>query len=121
VSELEPAAAGRCQPSPWQQGQNQSGLMVSPLCFSTKEATMRELFEDFLMPIIGLLAVLAVFFAIAIGVGAIFDSYQCSRYEKVTGKPTQYEGLSCYVQDGGSWYAWTEYKHRLATKGEFQK
>lgn len=82
---------------------------------------MRDLWCDLGIPLTTTLCALVMFFALALGIGALFESYQCSRYEAVTGKPTRYEGLSCYVQDTGNWYAWDEYKHRLATKGNFSK
>lgn len=67
------------------------------------------------------LIALALLFAGLIGGLAGMEAYQCNVYQGVTGKPTKYEGLSCFVQDGGNWYAWTEYKYRLVTKGEFTK
>ena len=82
---------------------------------------MRDFWYDLGLPIAMTLCSLAMFFGLAIGIGALFESYQCSKYEAVTGKPTRYEGLSCYVQDTGSWYVWAEYKHRLVTKGDFSK
>jgi len=78
--------------------------------------------DDYVLP--SLFIVVVVMLAVFAGVIALFtalEHYQCGKYESVTGKPTRYEGLSCYVQDTGNWYAWTEYQHRLATKGEFSK
>lgn len=43
--------------------------------------------------------------------------FECSTYERVTGRYTKLEGLTCYVQEKGVWYEWSEYKLRFATKG----
>ena len=43
--------------------------------------------------------------------------YECRTYEVVTGKPTKMGALTCYVNDGGQWMAWDEYKYRFATRG----
>lgn len=60
---------------------------------------------------------IAVLAAMAYGATA----WQCAGYEDITGKETQMKAGSCFIKDGGAWYAWTEYKYRLATKGEFSK
>lgn len=87
------------------------------LWFSAKDIRMRDFFYDFFIPSLMVLALMAVSFGISVG----FDAYKCASYETVTGKKTRFKALSCYVQDTGNWYAWAEYKHRLATKGEFSK
>lgn len=50
--------------------------------------------------------------------GHIVVSYQCSTYERVTGKPTKTEAMTCYVNEGGQWMAWDEYKLRFATRAQ---
>lgn len=77
--------------------------------------------DDIVLPVMAFAACFVVLFAALVGGATALEAYQCGKYESVTGKQTRYEGLSCYVQDTGNWYAWTEYKHRLATKGEFSK
>lgn len=82
---------------------------------------MRGFWYDIGLTIAVIAGGMVLFLSIVVGIGAAFESYQCTKYETVTGRPTRYDGLACYVQDGGAWYAWAEYKHRLATKGEFGK
>lgn len=77
--------------------------------------------DDYVLPLLFFVVAVLTVFAGAIGLSTTLEHYQCGEYESVTGKPTRYEGMSCYVQDTGNWYAWAEYKHRLATKGEFSK
>ena len=79
---------------------------------------MRDFLDFFVIPA---LLIWAFFLSAAFGISVGFDAYQCASYEAVTGRQTRFEGLSCYVQDTGNWYAWTEYQYRLATKGEFSK
>ena len=72
--------------------------------------------------VFGCILICAAMVLIAVvGAMAVAESYKCNAYQSVTGRATKYEAMECYVQDGGSWYAWTEYKYRLATKGEFTK
>ena len=84
-----------------------------------------QFIDEIVLPVMGftvlVVVLFVVLFAALVGGAAALEAYQCVKYESVTGKPTRYEGLSCYVQDTGNWYAWTEYQHRLATKGEFSK
>ena len=82
---------------------------------------MRDFLEDVGPQILCIGGVMAVFFSVIIGIATTLEMYQCSKYESVTGRPTRYEGLSCYVQDEGTWYMWSEYKNRLVAKGEFKK
>ena len=82
---------------------------------------MRDFVEDVLAPVLGVGVLVVLLTVVVLWLGEALVAYQCSTYEHVTGKATQYTGLSCYVQDGGNWYAWSEYKHRLATKGDFSK
>lgn len=80
-----------------------------------------QFLDDYFLPLLFFVVAVLTVFAVALGLSTTLEHYQCGKYESVTGKPTRYEGMSCYVQDTGNWYAWTEYKHRLATKGEFSK
>lgn len=48
-------------------------------------------------------------------------AWECAAYQNTTGKETKMAAASCYIKDGGAWYDWSEYKHRLVTKGEFSK
>jgi len=48
-------------------------------------------------------------------------SWGCYGYQDTTGKPTKVIAFTCYIQDGSAWYAWEEYKYRLAAKGDFKK
>ena len=47
--------------------------------------------------------------------------YQCASYAQVTGKPTKFVALDCYIQDGAKWYVWEEYKHRFLANGDLAK
>lgn len=67
------------------------------------------------------LAIAAAGMFFAVGCCVVVDAYLCSGYESATGKDTKYSALRCYIKDGGEWYSWEEYMHRLATKGEFAK
>lgn len=60
---------------------------------------------------------LAIVFMPIGGLGYAFLSWQCSAYEKTTGKPTKVTALTCYVQQDGVWMHWDEYKLRFATQG----
>jgi hypothetical protein len=82
---------------------------------------MRYFFDDVIFAILLTVGVAALFFSLVIGLCAVLESYQCAKYETVTGKPTQFTGLACYVQDNGGWYSWTEYKNRLVANGDFSK
>lgn len=82
---------------------------------------MRDFLEDAGLPLLCIVGAMVVFFSAIIGIFTTLEMYQCSKYESVTGRPTRYEGLSCYVQDEGTWYMWSEYKNRLVAKGEFKK
>lgn len=49
-------------------------------------------------------------------------NWECSNYSEVTGRKTRVAAGSCYIEDGGQWYAWAEYKHRFVANGAlFQK
>lgn len=82
---------------------------------------MRDFWYEVGLPIAVIGAMFGAVFSVVIGVISVLEAYQCGKYEAVTGKPTRYEGLTCYVQDKAEWYSWAEYKHRLVTKGEFSK
>lgn len=76
---------------------------------------MRDFYEMVLLPI-------AVIAALAMAViGGIFvlsnwyGSYQCGKYEAITGKATKWVTLDeCYVQTADGWQRWDEYKIRAA-------
>lgn len=54
----------------------------------------------------------AVLLVVRVGV-----AWECGNYEKATGKTTKMVGIGCYIQEGGSWMLWDEYKLRFATHG----
>lgn len=70
--------------------------------------------------LLGVFFILAAVFMFVFVPGYAIDRYQCAGYESATGKSTKYAALECYVQDGGKWYSWSEYKYRLASKGEMK-
>ncbi len=78
---------------------------------------MREFKELWLPPII--------FFTVLIGGSFVavtgLDQYNCQGYSTATGKPTKYLAMECYIKDGGEWYAWNEYKYRLAARGQMKQ
>jgi len=82
---------------------------------------MGHFFDEYVLPMLCGAGLMVLVFTVLISMFTVLEVYQCAKYETVTSKPTRYEGLACYVQDKGEWYSWTEYKHRLATKGEFSK
>jgi len=43
--------------------------------------------------------------------------WECGAYQSATGKATKVAAMTCYVQDGGQWFAWEEYKYRMVAKG----
>ncbi len=45
----------------------------------------------------------------------------CIGYSEATGKPTKYLAMECYIKDGAEWYAWSEYKYRLAARGQMKQ
>lgn len=77
---------------------------------------MRDFVREVGLPIFVTGGILGVGICALMIVATALEAYQCAKYEKVTGRPTSYEGLSCYVKDGGQWYIWAEYKHHLAAK-----
>lgn len=48
----------------------------------------------------------------AIGVTVAYQRVDCSAYQNVTGRATRYEGFSCFVSDGKTWYSRDEYRVR---------
>lgn len=74
---------------------------------------MRD-FVDFFAAMLGMVAFLALTFW-------ALQSWSCAGYQDTTGKPTKLNAFTCYIQDGSAWYAWEEYKYRLAAKGDFVK
>ena len=68
-----------------------------------------------------------VFLLVALTFAAIFSAiyllvwgltaWSCSSHQRITGTPTQMSIGACYVQEGGKWMSWDEYKLRFATKG----
>lgn len=74
---------------------------------------MNDFIEFFMWPLIVIACAITALVALAVALG----SYSCSQYESVTGKQTRFSGLECYINDGGKWYAWAEYKNRLVTRG----
>lgn len=68
-----------------------------------------------------IISFVAAVFGLIVGIIYLGSSYECAAYQRITSKQTQMGGLTCYIQDGGKWYGWPEYKYRLATKGEMPK
>ncbi len=79
---------------------------------------------DMIRDLIDAAAVMAgmffVFCVVVIPPLIALDMWQCAAYDTATKKATKYSAGVCYIQDGGEWYSWTEYKHRLVTKGEMK-
>ena len=69
------------------------------------------------LPFLGLVTVAV---ALVLIPAYFVDKYSCGQYAEITGKPTKFAAFECYVKDGDKWYAWAEYKYRLATKGEMK-
>jgi hypothetical protein len=78
---------------------------------------MDDLIEFFKVGLTVIAMLLGVFGAL-IFVMCLIEAHQCRSYESVTGMPTKYDGLRCYVQDNQRWYSWEEYKPRLRLKHE---
>lgn len=74
-------------------------------------------FVEFFLPLI---LFIAVVFGAATGLVYVSGAYSCGQYQQVTGKDTRYAGMECYIKDNGQWFAWTEYKNRLVTKGDLK-
>jgi len=74
-------------------------------------------FIEFFSFTVGLFLALCVVVALPL---IALDMWQCRSYQETTGKPTKYRAGMCFIKDGGEWYSWTEYKHRLVTKGEMK-
>ena len=77
---------------------------------------MSQLTEVWL-PCLGLVAVTG---ALVLVPPYFIDKYSCGQYAEITGKPTKFAALECYIKDGDKWYVWAEYKYRLAAKGEMK-
>lgn len=62
-------------------------------------------------------AILAAVLLVAAGLLAnALVSYECSSYERVTGKETKYAYFdSCYIKTADGWQRWEEYKARAVT------
>lgn len=71
-----------------------------------------ELFDafEFISVILGLLSL-----SFCLVYGSAW--YECDTYERVTGARTKMGALTCYINEGGQWMAWDEYKYRFATRG----
>lgn len=74
--------------------------------------------EDIFGPVVVVFGLLILFFALILGIAIPATSYQCSKYEEVTGRPTKMAGGSCYIYEDNKWFMWEEYKLRFATKGK---
>lgn len=79
---------------------------------------MNSFFEDVVVPVAVIVGVCAAALAAIVAVLSALTAYQCAQYETVTGKPTKFAGMECYINDGGKWFAWSEYKNRLVTRGD---
>jgi hypothetical protein len=69
-------------------------------------------------------AVMSSIVACIIVFGALFavEKTECSGYQRVTGKDTRFEALTCYLNNNGTWMTTDEYKSSLAgTAGEGSK
>lgn len=65
--------------------------------------------------LLAMLALCVLFVAIMIPM-AIAESWSCSKYEQVTGRETEFAGLSCYVRDAtGHMVPKDEYNARAIT------
>ncbi len=73
--------------------------------------------RDFLLIIFMCLLVLAGCTLVVV----MLDKASCAGYSETTGKPTKYVAMECYIKDGGEWYAWSEYKYRLAARGQMRQ
>ena len=76
--------------------------------------------KDILELVAIFLAMLVAVFLMAFAPTYLWGKYSCHTYESITGKPTKYQAGDCYIKDGDNWYVWSEYKYRLATKGEMK-
>ncbi len=79
---------------------------------------MREFLTEFLYPLLGLMtALLVLLIAAAILLNATIGPKQCSNYEQVTGRDTQWRFFGgCFVQGRDKWYTMDEYKSVIAAK-----
>jgi hypothetical protein len=78
---------------------------------------MTTIFDDLIVPIGVLILVIAAVMAPLFGFAYWVGSAECSTYQQMTGKPTKYTMMACYINDSGQWYHWEEYKLRNATAG----
>jgi hypothetical protein len=76
---------------------------------------MRDLIELFCM----MAVVMLVGIVLVVGPSNWHGSYQCRKYETITGKATKWVPLDeCYVQTADGWQRWDEYKLRaVASEG----
>lgn len=82
---------------------------------------MSDLLELVRSLFIGFLVLVIVVVAPVVFMVIQMDRWQCEGYARDTGKQTKYGNAMCFIQDGGQWFAWEEYKHRLVAKGEMKK
>ena len=74
---------------------------------------MREVFEL----IVCVTAIITGVMVPAFGVAYWGVTVECADYQRITGRQTQLVTITCYVNDGGQWFRWDEYKLRNVTKG----
>jgi hypothetical protein len=41
----------------------------------------------------------------------LIDIYECNKYTEVTGRATEYKGISCYIQENDRWYSRKEFEY----------
>ena len=54
-------------------------------------------------------------FLVVIAPAIALDSYQCGKYQKMTGKETRYEALTCYVETKRGFMPYSELQYREVT------
>jgi hypothetical protein len=65
--------------------------------------------------LLGLGGVFVVFIGGILLLGDLWGRYQCSNFEKITGKQTRYATMDiCYINTKDGWQRWDEYKLRAA-------
>jgi hypothetical protein len=77
--------------------------------------------REFLTFIASFVVAMTALFGAILGLLAVGERWQCAGYERDTGRPTKYGNAMCFIQDGGQWYSWEEYKNRLVARGEMKK
>lgn len=61
---------------------------------------MNGFIEDILVPIGVIVLIILMFLGACIGIGGMFDSYQCRTFGEMVERDTAYHGLNCYIREG---------------------